>query len=269
MDPSLIGTLIASSLAFQFVSRVGPPIYSSSRTWWEDKTTFYHLIPADGYDNQGLIWQVLTWLLFYNHQIKGNGLVVWKYKYNDNYSLMMRLPPFNKRYPIKTREGVIYVKIIGALNGKISAVELSVEINIIWNKRLFNPEHKNILLHRIKQFAKAAGINEFLGEMREVEDPEQKYVNEDSTWPKIPETYVNELLKTHAIQATDRSKFKVYPSSTTNMETEILAAAAVVSHSNTDRNSSETLENELDDPCVVEQMTLGTSNDLDLDVTGC
>ena len=106
--------------------------------------------------------------------------------------------------------------------------------------------------------------------MREVNDPEQRYVNEDSTWPKIPETYVNELLKTHAIQATDRSKFKVYPSSTTNMETEILAAAAVVSHSNTEKNSSATLENELDDPtAIVEQMTLGTSNDLEFDVTGC
>ena len=104
--------------------------------------------------------------------------------------------------------------------------------------------------------------------MREVEDPEEKYVNEDSAWPKIPETYVNELLKTHAIQATDRSKFKVYASSTTNttnMDTEILGAAAVVTHSNPDRNE----ETEMNDTTTVDQMTLGTSNDFDLDVTGC
>ena len=115
----------------------------------------------------------------------------------------------------------------------------------------------------------AAGINDFLGEMREVQDPEQTYIEDESTWPIIPEKYVNELLKTHAILETDNSKFKVYPN-TTNMDTEILAAAAVLTHTNPDKSASETMENELEDPlAVVQDMTLISSNELNIDVTGC
>ena len=206
MDP--LFALLATNIGISILSRWGPSTYNVSHNWLYKISSYYKCIPAD---NKNMIIAILTWLCYYSHQIKGKGVVVWRYKYSDDYELTIQLPPFNKDYPIKTKHGIIYVKIISPLNGQISAIELIVDEPCLWFRKDAIKKSQNLLNYYIYMFSSMSGSISVSGELRDIYEPEVIYEKDEICKRHVDEYLWMKMVKLNKKLLEKKDEYVIYP----------------------------------------------------------
>ena len=203
MDP--LFTLLTTNIGISVVGRWGESVYNVAHNWLYDASSYYKCIPAE---NDKMTLAIITWLFYNSHQIKGKGVIIWRYKYDENYEINIQLPPFNKEYPIKTKHGIIYVKIISHINGKINAIELIVDEPWFGKKRI--DKAQNLLNYYIYMFSCMSGCFNVSGELRDVYEPEIIYEN-DICKRHIDKFLWDKMVKINSNILEKKDEYVIYP----------------------------------------------------------